>query len=241
MTARLIDLGHELHQGMDMYHVFPPFLRVDLFRLGDRVSNTGVTLTADMIICPTHSGTHVDALGHVGHLEDGQIATNATYAEDFPVFYQPGVLIDVSGELADDNPVIPVSLLREKAETVGAPLAGAVVLIRTGWERWWGDPSRRYGEDLQSQPGIDLEGARYLADAGATAVGADTPMLEAAQSAFAVHQLFLEQRGIYIFENVKLAELADSGSSSFTFTAAPLRIRGGTGAPVRPVAVLANT
>jgi kynurenine formamidase len=73
---------------------------------------------------------------------------------------------------------------------------------------------------------------------GVAAIGADTPILESPASALHVHEYLLDQAGVYIIENMALAELLAAGVSEFLFVALPLRIKGGTGSPLRPIAIV---
>jgi kynurenine formamidase len=87
-----------------------------------------------------------------------------------------------------------------------------------------------------------LSAALILAEAGASVVGADNYAVEvlpfAAGTVFPVHQRLIRDFGIPLLEGLMLRELAEAGRSSFFFVAAPLPIKGATGSPLAPVAVL---
>jgi kynurenine formamidase len=85
-----------------------------------------------------------------------------------------------------------------------------------------------------------LEGARWLSDRGVFAAGSDTVAFEKQPDpAMPVHVHLLVEKGIHIIECLNLEELAAAGVHEFLFIALPLKIRGATGSPVRPVAVVA--
>ena len=115
---------------------------------------------------------------------------------------------------------------------------GDVALIRTGWiETMLADDKYYDGE-----PGIDVGAARWLADQGVAVVGADNFAVEAIpfppEQVFPVHQCLIRDFGITLLEGLVLAPLGEAGASAFLFMAAPLPIKGATGSPLVPVAVL---
>jgi kynurenine formamidase len=88
-------------------------------------------------------------------------------------------------------------------------------------------------------PGPSVEGARWLSARGIFAAGSDTAPFEFTPSPeMAVHVHLLVESGIHIIECLNLEELARLGVREFLFVAAPLKIRGGTGSPIRPVALV---
>jgi kynurenine formamidase len=123
------------------------------------------------------------------------------------------------------------------AEQKSTLRTGDVVLIRTGWAQNWNDPYTFNGGG-GGFPGPDSDGARWLVDSGAVIVGSDTPVFEA--SPFpkdSVHAMLLVDRGIHILENLYLEQIAQDQLHEFLFVGLPLRISGGTGSPLRPIAV----
>jgi kynurenine formamidase len=85
-------------------------------------------------------------------------------------------------------------------------------------------------------PGPELEGARWLSKRGVFAAGSDTVAFERVPGAMPVHVHLLVENGIHIIEALNLEELARDRIYEFVFVAAPLKIRGGTGSPIRPIA-----
>jgi kynurenine formamidase len=88
-------------------------------------------------------------------------------------------------------------------------------------------------------PGPGIEGGRWLSGRGIFAAGSDTVAFERVPSPdMAVHIHLLFERGIHIVECLDMEQLAAEGVAEFLFVAAPLRIEGATGAPVRPFALV---
>jgi kynurenine formamidase len=115
------------------------------------------------------------------------------------------------------------------------------VLLRTGWwEAQQGRPARLVSFD--TEPGLDVEGALWLAEAGVALIGADNFAIEvlpfATGTVFPVHQRLIRDYGIPLLEGMVLKPLAEASATQFLFMAAPLPIAGATGSPLSPVAVL---
>jgi kynurenine formamidase len=202
-----------------------------------------------------HSGTHIDALCHVGCWHDGEpflhgeIAARsvegsagfkALGAEGFPPILVRGIVLDVPAalyvECVPDLYEVTVQDLQrcEERQHVGiAP--GMAVLIRTGFERFWSEPEHY----ITRGPGPGLEAARYLADRGAVLTGSDTANYEVlAFPDLPAHMHLLFERGIPIVENLRLAELAATGTKEFLFVALPIAFAGATGSTVAPIAII---
>jgi kynurenine formamidase len=121
--------------------------------------------------------------------------------------------------------------------------AGDIVLVRTGWPTRYEENPRLYA---QEQPGLSHEAAEWLADRDPALVGADNAAVGPLAGGTGlhapleedIHLLFLWSRGIPLLEMLQLEELSRCRPGPFLFVAAPLPIRGGTGSPVNPVAIL---
>jgi kynurenine formamidase len=250
-NARVYDLAQPYFPGMPHFPTHPPFLFSLTKRHGDFVIGDGVSSAAESFAMSGHTGTHIDSLGHFscgGKLFGG---VEAEPAQSYPFglerlsidtvgpILRRGVLLDVAGSLGldalpEDFEITPAHLERASAGLRVEP--GSVVLLRTGWGRFWDDP-RRYVSDVRG-PGPAIEGARWLSGRGVFAAGADTMSFEKMPSnAMAVHVHLLVESGIHIIECLNLEELAAAGLREFLFVASPLKIRGATGSPVRPFAV----
>lgn len=247
-AARLYDLAQTYFVGMPHYPTHPPFL----FSLTHKHAEAApVSSASDAIALSGHTGTHIDALCHysrAGRLHGGAAAAQ-TYAEGMgalgidtvaPIFRR-GVLLDIAGnqgaaELAPDFAIAPEHLERAAAAENVAIEAGDVVLLRTGRGRWWNDPARYAGEGRA--PGPEEAGARWLSAHKVFAAGSDTMSFEKVPAAgMPVHAHLLVDSGIHLIECLNLEELARDRVYTFIFVAAPLKIRGGTASPLRPVAL----
>lgn len=252
-SRRVHDLAQDYWAGMPHHPNHPPFLFGLTKKHGDFNGKTGVSSAADSISLSGHTGTHIDALCHFschGRLWDGKEVRDAqsysggierlSIATVEPILRR-GVLLDVAGllgvpSLAPDFSIGPEHLedaARKQGVAVGR---GDVVLVRTGWGAFFGDPARYLAE--LNCPGVQLAGARWLSRQGVFAVGSDTIAFERVPDPeMPVHVHLLVESGIHIIENLALEQLAGDRCHSFRFVAAPLKIRGGTGSPVRPLAL----
>jgi len=114
--------------------------------------------------------------------------------------------------------------------------------VRSGWACHWGDPDAFVGH-ASGVPGPGEQAAAWLASAGIRATGADTIAYEAlapgaGHARLPVHRMLLVERGIHIIETLQLEALAADGIAEFLFVAAPLKLVGGTGSPLRPLALV---
>jgi kynurenine formamidase len=126
-----------------------------------------------------------------------------------------------------------------KKQGIKAIEKGDVVLFYTGWVKLIGKDDKRYGS---VEPGLGVEGARYLASLGVAAVGADTWALEVlpgekGSGAFEVHQILLASNGIHILENINTEEMVKDKAWESFFTLGPSRITGAVQAIINPIAI----
>jgi kynurenine formamidase len=210
----------------------------------------GASSAADAIALGTHVGTHIDALCHFscnGKLHGGiEAAAVQSYAgglerhtiDRVEPLLRRGVLFDVAKIEGVD--VLPKDFVigPDHLERCGVKLLrGDVALIRTGWAKYW-DDAPKFISEVHS-PGPSLESAKWLGDQEAFAAGSDTAPFEFMPSPeMSVHVHLLVERGIHIIECLNLEELSASGARDFLFLALPLKIRGGTGSPIRPIALI---
>ncbi len=252
--ARTIDLAQPYYVGMPHHPNHPPFLYGLNKAHGESVAGE-VSAAAESIALGGHVGTHIDALCHFsfrGRLHGGADAAVSQshgaglavhHVDTIDPIFRRGILLDVAGDdgvdaLAPDF-VADADCLRraaERAEVAVEP--GDVVLVRTGWARYWFEPGR-YINSLHC-PGVNREAAEWLSAQGVFAAGSDTIAFESMPApTMPVHVHLLVESGIHIIEALDLEGLARSGVREFVFTASPLRIRGGTGSPIRPLAITA--
>lgn len=258
--AKIYDLSVDLFAGMPRYPSHPPFLYGMTKRHGDLVSPVAgreISSAADAISTGTHVGTHIDALGHFscnGCLYGNvPVDGNQSYergleqhgVETIAPILRRGVLLDIAGLFGGEP--LPSDFLIQPEHVAEACRAqavevrrGDVALIRTGWGRYWPDPIAfvTAGKgNVAVAPGPGEAAARWLSAKGVFAAGADNLTFEKVPSAFPAHVHLLVESGIHIIEVLNLEELARDQIWEFLFIAEPLKIRGGTGSPIRPIAV----
>jgi len=255
--SKAYDLGQPLFVGMPHYPTHPPFLFGLTKKHGDLVGQDGMSSASDAIAMGSHVGTRIDAISHFscgGKLHGGvDVKTiqsdgggiGAHSVDTIAPILRRGVLLDVAGHLKTDALAWDFTITPELLETVAKAEGviiqnGDVVLLRTGWARFWNDAARYIngGQSLMAAgPGPEIEGARWLSRQKPFAVGADTVAFEKVPSAMSVHVHLLVENGIHIIEALNLEELSRDRVYEFVFVATPLKIRGGTGSPIRPLAL----
>jgi kynurenine formamidase len=246
--ARVFDLAQPYFTGMPHYPTHPPFLFGLTKQHGDFVGPTGHSSAADAIALGSHVGTHIDALCHFscgGKLHGGVDASTVQsyggglreYSVDtIAPILRRGVLLDLAagGQLPADAEITPDMLERARKCEIRE---GDVVLLRTGWASRF-EVAREFVNDTRC-PGPAIAGARWLSAQRIFAAGSDTvPFEKSPDPAMPVHVHLLVESGIHIMECLNLEELAGAGITEFVFVAAPLKIRGATGAPMRPLALV---
>ncbi|BBA97275.1 putative cyclase [Actinacidiphila reveromycinica] len=256
--VRTVDLGQPLFTGMPCSPNHPGFRMALTRRHGDTLRPDGGSASSELIVTGGHVGTHIDALAHVSHdgrLHGGVDAAAAQAggsfarhgAEHIPPLVTRAVLLDVAAVHGVD--VLPAGYgvtrqdLADAAERAGVlPGPGDVALVRTGWARTFADPVAYLGH-ASGVPGVTVEAAGWLAARAVAATGADTTAYEQIPAGdghrvLPVHRLLLVEHGIYLMEHLNLEQAAAEGLTEFVIVVAPLRIVGGTGSPIRPVAVV---
>lgn len=155
-----------------------------------------------------------------------------------------GIVIDVAALKAVDAlpqayEVTPDDLQAALKRQKLAIQPGDAVLIHTGWGKHWGKDNGRYAN---ASPGIGAAAAEWLAKQDPMLVGADNLSVEIVPSVdrnvnLPVHQIMLVVNGIHLLENLNLQGLAEKRVYEFAFVLQPLKIQGGTGSTVAPVAI----
>ena len=200
-------------------------------------------------------GTQFDGFAHQTHLDSWyncfKVSENATRTgftklgiDKVGMVMTRGVLIDVAGlkgvDMLPDTYEITVQDLQQALDRQKVRLQpGDAVLIHTGWGRLYGKDNPRY---VKTCPGVGVAAAEWLAKQDPILVGADNWPVEVApnpdaQLSLPGHQIFLVVHGIHLLENLKLDELAAKKVYEFAFAMQPLKIQGGTGSTVSPVAI----
>jgi kynurenine formamidase len=231
----LHELSHPFGNGMPHHPMVPRLQLLFSRRLGVVVRPGGLSVASDVLIAPLHVGTHIDAFSHVA--DAGALDGDRPAGDSLPPLLTRAVLWDCRPAVAAGaHEIGPAELADAAARAGAAPGPGDVALVATGWERHWADPDA-YAGPTADPPGLSVAGARHLADLGVVAVGADTPALEPASTQLGVHRHLLEDRRVYILENMRLSPLLDAGAHDVLFLALPLQILGATASPLRCVAV----
>jgi len=214
-----------------------------------------VSFADERVTLDMHTGTHIDALAHTwigdrtynGFRFDDVIGTwglRRLGIENLPPLVCSGLLLDVEalrGRVLDPGEIVtPSDLEAALARQHEEVRRGDVVLLRTGWGRYYGTDNDRYVGDA---PGIGVSAATWLTDRGVVAVGSDTMGLEVypAETAgvlYPVHQHLLARTGTYIIEQAALEEIAADEVSRFLCICAAVKFVGASASPIRLTAVV---
>lgn len=208
---------------------------------------------AEAITGTPHVSTHIDGLAHIA--ADGRIHGDHAVSvvrgdhgftvggmEHVPPIVTRGLVLDVAGthrlDALPDGYEITVSDIRsalDRADTTIRP--GDAVLVRTG-------KIREYYSDhvsfQRSQPGVGVDAAIWMFEAGMAVLGTDTtgsepiPFIDETRT---THRVMLVDRGVHLIENLSLDQVSDEGVTEGLFVCLPLRITGATGSWVRPVLI----
>lgn len=255
--ARIIDLAQTLHGDMPQPPGAPRFHLSLLRRHGDTMRGGGYSAATEVIFTMGHAGTHLDAIGHIsvnGRLFGGLAAEEVQSGtqglkqlgiETIEPIVRRGVLLDIAAFLgvAALEPAFGISgeVLEACLAGIGTTIhAGDVVLIRTGWGQFWGDPERYVSREA-GLPGVDSDGAAWLSERGIFAAGADCLMFEKfhpSDNRLPVHCDLIQGAGIHLLENMNLEALAAAQPTEFAIVVLPLKLIGATASQVRPIAIL---
>ena len=213
----MIDISQEIHPGMPLFPVFPK----PQFVQWTRRETYGFETEAMFLV--THTGTHVDA---PFHFQATGIKIDKVPPEQL---IGRGVLLDLTK--TEEKGAIAASDIRDAERAAGTPLKERdIILVRTGWDRMLG--TEKYAT---SYPGLTKDAADFILERKVNAVGVDTPNPDLPDAAdFPVHNTLLP-KGVLIVEN--LANLGSISRPTFRFIGLPLKIRNGTGSPIRAVAI----
>jgi kynurenine formamidase len=234
--GRWIDLSHDFSAQTIYWPTAKPF---KLEVVSAQRTPAGYYYAANNFSAAEHGGTHLDAPVHFaeGKWTTDQIPLERLVGQAIVVEVQSGA--DSSADYRVDKAAI-----NAWEQKHGAIPPGSIVLFRTGWARRWPDRAAylgtsRMGPEAVSElhfPGIDSATARWLVERKVKAVGIDTPSIDYGQSSsFPTHQVLFESN-IPAFENVaNLDRLPPRGSFVI---ALPMKIKGGSGGPLRIVALV---
>lgn len=226
-SARVIDLSQALEEHMPHYPTHSKFFHnlYGSYWHGDRA------LTYQLVM-NEHNGTHVDAPAHF--ITDANLPAHVTI-DQVPAARLLGRGVRVDCRHFQAGQLVPRSFLEDWERAHLALEPGDIVLFNFGWSRHWArrPDSRPY---IQDWPGVSLEAAHFLIEKQVAALGVDTlsPDTPETLSRQPLHPIVLEKQ-ILIIENLcNLDQLPDA----FLFLALPLKIRCGSGSPIRALAMV---
>lgn len=253
-TGEVFELGHVLSPSMPVsnnrsfaLHPKRTFMNTGSNRRG---SNEEIVITELGQV-----GTQFDAFPHqtIGNslyncVQLDDIATRNGFTklgvENVGLLMTRGVMIDVAAlkgvETLGEAYEITVADLQAALQRQNMKLEpGDAVIVNTGWSRLWGKESAR---TAKGSPGIGVAAAEWLAKQDPMLVGSDNGSVEVSPNPdpklnLPIHQIMLVVNGIHLLENLKLEDLAAKRVYEFAFVLQPLKIQGGTGSTVAPVAI----
>jgi kynurenine formamidase len=199
-------------------------------------------------------GSQIDGLGHIGvehvYYNGTKLAEFADAnglkkfgVEKLPPLVARGVLLDMAvhygTDIVKEGTAFNTKEIEAVAKKQGVEIRkGDVVLFHTGWTSLIGKDDKRYNS---GEPGLGVDGAKYLVGKGVLAIGADTWGLEVlpfeGKTVFEVHQILIPMNGTYILENMNTGPLAADKAYEFLFVLGVPRITGAVQGIINPVAI----
>ena len=258
--ARVFDLEQPRFAGMPVHPAHKPGYFYGLHRRhrdsyrpdqhGPRSGASGVLTMME------HSGTHIDALCHqacdmtlYGGVKVDEVERMDGYrkygAETMEPLLARGVLLDIAAlkgvaQLPQNYAITADDFVAAARATAVTVTPGDVLLVRTGFATAWTDEAT-----YLNAAGVSKSGNIWAADQGVRAVGADNMAWDCmterdpdTNMALFGHAHLLVTHGIHIIENLNLEELSAAGIHEFGFVGIPLKFRGATGSPIRPLALV---
>lgn len=237
LEGTLVDLSHDYSAESIFWPTADPF-RLEVVAAG--MTPQGYYYAANNFATSEHGGTHLDAPIH--------FAEGRWTVDEIPLdrLVGPAVVIDVSGPAASQPDYqVSVADLAAWEQTHGTVPDEAIVLLRTDYSRRWPDAERYLGTAERGEaavpnlhfPGLHPDAARWLAETRRVkAVGIDTASIDYGQSSLFESHRTLYERNIPAFENLTaLDRLPPRGA---TLIALPMKIKGGSGGPLRAIAIV---
>jgi kynurenine formamidase len=253
-TGEVVELGRVLAGDMPLFGTRR--FEVHTKRTGGPMGTNKRISNEELVVTEIGQvGTQFDMFSHQGIdgllyncIKSDEIATRNGFSklgvERIGMLFTRGVLIDVAAlkgvEMLAAGYEITPDDLQAALKRQGMQLQpGDAVLIHSGWGKLWGVDNPRYNSN---PPGIGAPAGEWLAKQDVMLIGADTFAVEVSpnpdkQISLPVHQIALVVNGIFLLENVKLDELAAKKANEFAFVVQPLKVKGGTGSTVAPVAI----
>lgn len=237
---RAVDLTHAFDENTIYWPTEKGFQHDKQF---DGITEGGWYYTAYSVRTAEHGGTHLDAPIH--------FAANTWTADEVPLssLILPAVVVDVTDEAASNRDyLLTADSLKQWEAQYGRIPKGSAVLMNTGFAKFWPDQEQYMGTPKRGPeaiaelhfPGFSESAARFLADErGVAAVGLDTPSIDYGQSKdFIAHQILYSQN-IIGFENI--ASMSELPATGAWIVALPMKIRDGSGGPLRIIALIPSS
>lgn len=235
---KIVDLSHS-YSDKTVYWVTAKEFELDTVFKG--LTEKGYYYAANNFSTAEHGGTHIDAPIH--------FSKNGQTTDEIPLEKLIGnaIKIDVSTQaLQDPDYLIGINDLRgwEESHKMNIP-QGSIVLLQTGFSRFYPDKEKYLGTSERGEhavkelhfPGLSPDAAQWLVEnRSITAIGIDTPSIDYGQSEYFKSHVILLSENIPAFENLTNLDLLPS--TGFDIVALPMKIEGGSGAPLRIIALL---
>jgi len=235
--SKIIDLTYTFSKET-IYWVTAREFELDVVYKGD--TDKGYFYAANNFATAEHGGTHIDAPIH--------FSKTGKTVEEIPLNHLMGnaIKVDVSKN-ALNNPDYLVSIkdFQDWEAKEGTIPNGAIIILETGFSRYYPNKLKYMGTDQRGEsavkelhfPGLSPEAAQWLVDhRNIHAIGIDTPSIDYGQSEYFKSHVILLSKNIPAFENV--ANVAQLPTKGFQIIALPMKIKDGTGSPLRIIAIL---
>lgn len=253
-TGQVFELGRVLEANMPLFGTRK--FEIMTKRTGPVLGSNKRRSNEELVVAEIGQvGTQFDMFSHqtIGNLlynciDSDEIGTRNGFTklgvEKIGTLFTRGVLIDVAAlkgvDMLPSGYEISVADLQDALKRQNVTIQrGDAVLVHSGYGKLWGVDNVTYNKDT---PGIGAPAAEWLAKQDVMLIGADTFGVEVAPNpdkniSMPVHQIALVVNGIFLLENLRLDELAASKAYEFALVLQPLKMKGGTGSTVAPVAI----
>ena len=236
-AGSVIDLSHPF----DATTVYWP--TAEAFKLEkdfEGMTDKGYYYSAYRYSSAEHGGTHIDAPVH--------FAKGRNTVDAIPLSQMIGsaIVVDVTGKVAGNRDYqVTENDFRSWESRNGRIANGSIVLLRTGFGKFYPDRKKYLGTDQRGEkavadlhfPGLHPDAARWLTkNRSIKAIGLDTPSIDYGQSTLFESHRILFEKNIPAFENV--ANLDKLPIKGFSIVALPMKIAGGSGGPLRMIAIV---
>ena len=266
-TGKAYEMGRVYESSMPKFGERAFTLRIPGGPTGGPLGNNSIVWHDEFLATEIGQvGTQFDGLGHIGVAAKGQDRAEMRFyngltaaeisdpyglkklgIEHVKPIVTRGLLLDVAAvrgrnmNLGEEITVADIEAALSKQSIAADWLKpGDAVFFNTGWGSLWNKDNVQFGK---GEPGIGMAAGQWCIGKQVCVVGADTWGVEVvpnpdANKAFPVHQELITKNGIFIHENLDLSGLAAERVYQFVYLMLPLRIKGGTGSPGRPIALV---